>query len=788
MTMRNILGIAAQLGALLILGGGLATGAPAGTAETAAAPDHDSPEAELASFHLPEGFQAELFASEADGVVKPVQIQWDSRGRLWVIGSQTYPQIKPGEEPNDKVLILEDPERTGHVQKVSVFADGFMIPTGLEVDGDAAGCYIGEGTKLWHLRDISGSGHAEQREIVVRGFGTGDNHQNLNSFLWSPEGDLMFCQGLHSYARVETRYGIAKLDQAGLWRLDPRAVRLSSFWGSAADPQNPWGWVFTDGGEPLVVAGNNGGVYYPVPEMIAGHDDRRAGNIWVNARGRKSSGPDIVGTAHFPPEWQGVMLDGGYINNAVWSLKIEDDGAGFRAKDLPPLITSGHRSFRPVDLKIGPDGAAYIADWYNPIIGHYQASFRDPNRDKTHGRIWRVTYKGRPLADQKPLADAPIEQLFDCLKSPERWTRYQAKRVLASRPSNQVAAIRRWLRQLDDSEPETDRALIEALGVLESHDLVEPELLRRLVKAKLPEARAHAAGAIVRWMPELPADFDAVATLTDLAHDEVPRVRLCAIVAAANIPSPESIVVALSAAEQPRDRFIDSALHQAVVALKPQWEPLLPKAETLGWKPEWIQFLAKNGDALVPLNFGPASDARTLAMMRTAAAKPVGKLRATPEYVQKLAGEARTKGDAKRGGTIFHRPELSCTGCHSVEGQGGNIGPPLDAVGSAQPMEFIIGAVLEPQREVKEGYEAVEVTLKDGRMMQGYRQRETPSELTIRDVAQQKEVALQKSEIVSTKEIGSLMPGGLLDNLSRQDLGDLFRYLSELGKPVEKHD
>src|SRR4030095_1716962 len=113
----------------------------------------------------------------------------------------------------------------------------------------------------------------------------------------------------------------------------------------------------------------------------------------------------------------GALIAGGYINNAVWALRIKEDGSGFALEDLPPLIKSTSRSFRPVDAKFGPDGALYIADWYNPIIGHYQASFRDPNRDKTHGRIWRVTAKGRPLTPVPQLATAPIPQLLDHLKS-----------------------------------------------------------------------------------------------------------------------------------------------------------------------------------------------------------------------------------------------------------------------------------------------------------------------------------------------------------------------------------
>jgi len=980
-------------------------------------PDRNDPAAELASFKLADGFQAELFASEKDGVIKPVQIRWDSLGRLWVIGTQTYPQIKPGEEPDDKVLILEDPQHTGHVQKVTTYAGGLMIPTGLEVDGDGKGCYVSEGTKLWHYR---GEAPNAERSIVMRGFGTGDNHQNINSFLWSPGGELMFSQGLHGFARVETPWGISKLDQAGLWRFRPHQKQLDSFWGGSAEPQNPWGWAFTDWGQPIVVAGNNGGVFYPLPEMISGHDDRRAGNIWVNARGRKSSGPDIVGTSHLPPEWQGVLLTGGYINNAIWALKIEDDGAGFRVTDLPPLITSTHGSFRPVDIKIGPDGAIYVADWYNPIIGHYQASFRHPDRDKVHGRIWRITYKGRPLVQQAPLTDASLEQLFEALKSPERWMRYQAKRVLAGRGTGVTTELRNWYQRLDPNGSGTEHALMEALGVFESREEVEPALLDRLLKAKDANARAYAAEVIGRWADRLPDRFDAESHLADLAQDENPRVRMAAIVAAANIPRPESIIVALSAAQNPRDRFIDSALHQAVIALRSQWFPLAQKSFP-GWKPQWIETLvrldaspmtadvirqlltsstvipnetraglaltfvdtAKPEDLrwfLDPANFtaggtyDTALHARVLAKLnhteawskvtltpqdqpaldslieakdagvraqairlvglwhllekrpklveiasapggnlslRTAAIDSLGLLglsrdqdfledlarnplpaetaadaaviqasavqalarsdlsdaaavaakllsksqdfeqnsrifqafferkggadalasamvraslpaktatellqimrsrglhngpmeqalkdsegqqttglKATPEVIAKLTRQIHENSDAKRGDAVFHRPDVGCTACHSVGGQGGIIGPPLDTIGSGQPLDFIIGAVLEPQKEVKESYEAVEVTTKDGQITQGYRAHEDASELTLRDIAQQlKEVRISKERIAQTREIGSLMPMGLVDRLSRQELCDLFRYLSELGKPVAR--
>src|ERR1041385_4273699 len=423
----------------------------------------DDPAAELASFQAADGFEVRLFASEQDGVVKPIQMRFDARGRLWVIGSTVYPQIEPGQVPNDKVLILEDTNGDGRCDKTTVFADGLMIPTGIEL-GDG-GVYVGQGTELWFLRDTDGDGKADERRVVLRGFGTGDNHQNINSFMWGDGGQLYFCQGLHIHSHVETPWGISSLEKAGLWRLRPRLLKLDGFYGSENEPQNPWGWVFTEWGEPIVIAGNNSSHIYPVPGMIVNHRDEPPPLIWKNGNGRKCSNGDIVGTAHFPESWQGALIVGGYLHNSVWALKIKDDGAGFALEDLPPLIKSTSRSFRPVDAKFGPDGALYIADWYNPIIGHYQASFRHPDRDKTHGRIWRVTAKGRALTAPPALMSATIPQLLEYLKSSDRWTRHFAKRALADKPAEPVlAALKNWSAQMDLSE----HALKETLGVYQS--------------------------------------------------------------------------------------------------------------------------------------------------------------------------------------------------------------------------------------------------------------------------------------------------------------------------------
>ena len=742
-----------------------------------------TPAEEIATFKVAPGFEVNLFASEAEGVVKPIQMRWDERGRLWVIGSKTYPQLKPGEEPNDQVLILEDTNHDGRADKTTVFADGLMIPTGLEIaPGPGNACYVGEGTRLWLMTDTDGDGRADRREVVLRGFGTGDNHQNINSFRWTPAGELVFCQGLHGFARVETPWGITTLNQAGLWRYRPREQRLDAFYGGAADPQNPWGWVFTRWGQPIVVAGNSGTMYYPAPEMIRGWESGRRAAIWSEGRGRKTSNPEFVESAHFPPEWQGVLLAGGYINNSVWTLAIERDGAGLKVGDhpaLPPLIQSAHGSFRPIDVKLGPDGALYVADWYNPIIGHYQVSFRHPDRDKGHGRIWRITAKDRPLLTPPKIAGATRPELFELLRAPDRWPREQAKRVLFGDDTAAVTReLRQWYARLDPASPDLEFALMQALGVFEAHEVIEAPLLRRVLAAAAPEARAYAAGTLARWADRLPAGFPVQDYLTRFAQDPDSRVRLAAVVAAGNLPSAASIEVVLSAAEQARDVFLDTALRAAVAVLKPWWSPVLA-AGAADWKPGWRESVLALDRAKPPL---PAPAARRVAQKNGVPIVPIyGRLRASPYVTGSIAAEVLTRGDAKHGAEVFRRPDLACVSCHRIGREGGEIGPPLDAIGSAQPLELIIGMVIEPQREIKEGFETLKVTTKKGEVIVGRIVASNAAELTLLDPAAA-EHTVAEADIAGREMIGSLMPAGLTDGLSPEDLRDLFAYLTQLGK------
>lgn len=549
----------------------------------------NSSAAELQSFSVSDGYEIHLFADERDGVANPICMRWDSHGRLWVLCTWAYPQLKPTAQPDDRLLILEDRDGDGRADRTTVFADGLNMPTGFALGG--GGVYIAQGHDLLHVKDTDGDGKADSQRVLLTGFGTGDTHQNINSLTWSPGGELLFCQGLHAFSRVETPWGIVRLDEHGSWRLRPKRLQLHAFRRTAYGG-NPWGVTFANWGEPFIKS-NNAEVGEFLPNMVSTDRffDYWGGEMTIGKAGVKSMTIEMAESPHLGKDIHGQMLIADYYGRTVQRCTWEPDGAGHRVVALPPLVTSTHNAFRPVDIHTGPDGAIYVADWFNPIIGHYQASFRHPHRDKTHGRIWRITAKDRPLAKAPELAAMNADQLCQQLESDWRYVRYQAKRLLAGLPVDKaIAAARRWVAGLDENDPGYEHRLYEAIGVFESHEVVEDKLLTRLLAANDYRARAYATRVVGRWHDRLDKPLSL---LNKSVEDPHPRVRLEAIVACSNIASAESMVIASRAVSQPMDRFTNHALALTVFALAPKWKPALEQGSLTFEHPEHLIFVLK---------------------------------------------------------------------------------------------------------------------------------------------------------------------------------------------------
>ncbi len=547
-------------------------------------PDPD-PEVERASFLVADGFEVNLFAADPI-LAKPLQMNFDPRGRLWVSSSEVYPQIQPGQKANDKVLILEDTDGDGKADKTTVFADGLLIPTGVE-PGDG-GAYVANSTELLHLADTDGDGKADRRRVVLSGFGTEDTHHILHTLRWGFDGQLYFNQSIYIHSHIETPHGVKRLGGGGVWEFRPETVGLDVFTRGLV---NSWGHHFDRWGQSFLTDGAGGeGINYALPGAyyFTAVDAARV-LPGLNPGSPKDCGLEVVSGRHVPESWRGSLLTNDFRGNRVCRYVVSDDGAGFSSREQPELIRTRHVAFRPIDVKMGPDGAIYVADWYNPIIQHGEVDFRDPRRDHTRGRIWRVTAKGRPLVERPALVGAPVPALLDALKAPEDWTRQQAKRVLKERGAGDVIpALASWVKGLDDKDPGAEHARLEALWTYQALDVVEPDLLGRLLRSADPRVRAACARVVRHWHDRL---SDPVGVVAPAAVDENPRVRLEAVRALAHVPDARSAEVALRALDRPVDRFLDYALWLTARESQARWLPRVVAGEpALGTDPAHLVF------------------------------------------------------------------------------------------------------------------------------------------------------------------------------------------------------
>ncbi|MEZ6107463.1 MAG: azurin [Pirellulaceae bacterium] len=373
-----------------------------------------SPEQQLNSFHLPDGYTVDCFASEVDfpDLKNPVQFAIDARGRVWVCTMPSYPMYLPGEPVNDKILILEDTDGDGKADKQTVFAEGLHLPTGIELG--YGGCFVAQQPNLMFLKDTDGDDVADVREIVLHGFDSADSHHSISAFTWGPSGELYFQEGTFHHTQVETPYGPQRVKNASVFRFEPRTWRFEIFvsYGFA----NPWGHTFDDWGQNFVADASGGANYFGTAfsgDVVYPHKHAGLKQFLVK-QWRPTCGCEFVSSHNFPAEAQGNYLLNNCIGfHGVLQYKMHDEGSGFGADPVEPLLRSEDTNFRPVDLQFGADGSLFICDWFNPLVGHMQHNLRDPKRDKNHGRIWRVWYQDNPLREVTDLSQASNEELLE---------------------------------------------------------------------------------------------------------------------------------------------------------------------------------------------------------------------------------------------------------------------------------------------------------------------------------------------------------------------------------------
>lgn len=725
---------------------------------------YPTPEESIAMMSVPEGFEVQLFASEREfpELANPNQLAWDNQGRLWVSCMVNYPQWLPGApKPTDRLLIFEDTDNDGRADKCTPFYDKLICPTGFEFWN--GGVLVVDEPRILFLKDTDGDDKADVVEHLVDGIATDDTHHTVGAWEYSHGGLLHMLEGVSMSTTLETPWGpFRNKGTAGCYILDPRSWKIRHF--ITPGYGNPWCLVFDNWGNTIVGDGTNAQQHWASPLSGLEVPTRKTLRpVFDNQGMRPAVGNEFLISRHLPDDIQGQFFYSCVINMhgmPRFTVADEEDGAGFVGERIDDLISSTDMIFRPVDGKIGPDGAIWFGDWCNALIGHMQYSQRDPNRDHEHGRIYRMVNKTKPLIEPETQLGKSIPELLDQLMSYELRTRYRARRELRDRPKRDVyTALSSWLTA--DASPQQ---LCEAMWIQESFRDIDAGLLKRILQSDDFHARSAAVHSMVNEHERLE---DCFPLLQQLASDPHPRVRLEVVRGLSFFPTEDALKTLLAISQLPRDYWIDYTLEHSLHAMEPVWKGRDNAENFLAEAPEehraffkrYRNMTGPGGAAVEPLEI--ADDVDQPQWRRDRA-------------MERLAGIGG--GNASRGQAVFKNV---CSACHQVGDLGKKFGPNLSDVGARYNKQQLIKSIIMPNDTISKGYETVLLLMLDGTTHTGFILDENDENITL-GISDGKTVTLAQEDIDARKEMkASSMPEGLIKTIAPIEFLDLVEYLKQ---------
>jgi putative membrane-bound dehydrogenase-like protein len=510
---------------------------------------------EKGTFTLPPGFEIELLASESEGIGKFVTVDWDTHGRMWSMTALEYP-LDGNENPEqaqklyaskakDKVLVWDRPFEHGPLPPPRVFADGLAIPLGILPYGN--GVYVQHGPEIVFLEDSDGDGRADQRKVILSGFGVQDSHLFPHQFTRAPGGWIWMAQGAFNYGKVRTTKG--KEQQFDRTRMARFRYDGSDFEITSQGPCNIWGLVINGEGETWIQEANDYG-YPAMPFHFQANYPGCSDAEW------KSYAPEFPGTAPnfemggtglsgltlsdatiWPEPYGNTLYVANPITRKIQALRIHREGPRYRLEKLPDFIQSSDPMFRPVSVHFGPDGCLYVVDWYNKIISHNEVPRNHPERDKTRGRIWRVRHQQQHRIEMQDFTKVSGTDLLAKLGGESLTQSHLAWQAITDRQLTELAPkLKEIIR--GDSEPAARRIAslwaLEGLGIGEAQEYLA--LLQPLAENPNRNLRREAirvlAGAPLRASE---SGAQVLNVLTAHAGDPDPEVRAEIIRTAAHL-------------------------------------------------------------------------------------------------------------------------------------------------------------------------------------------------------------------------------------------------------------
>jgi putative heme-binding domain-containing protein len=497
-----------------------------------------TPAEQLKKFHLPKGFEIQLVAAEPD-LRKPMNMAFDSSGRLWVTESREYPVAAPtNSRPRDTVRIFSDFDDSGRARSIGVFATNLNIPIGiypfrstsggvresrLGIGGDVLPatsqrltwkCIVWSIPNIWLLEDVDGNGTADTSRILYGPFDhTRDTHGNQSSFRRGHDGWLYATHGFNNRSTVAGSDGQAiEMSSGNTYRIRLDGSRIEHW---SHGQVNPFGLSFDMFGNLFSADCHSSPIYQLLrgahyPSFGKPHDGLGFAPLTIrHSHGSTAiAGIVVVEDSAWPAAYRGNILVGNVMTSRINRDRVEWRGSTTVGHELDDFLKCDDPWFRPVDLQWGPDGALYVADFYNRIIGHYEVPLTHPGRDRERGRIWRIRYVGdRKKSEGAAPSEPKKANLMTALGSPNPTTRSLALNELCDvYGRNAVPDLRALLGAANEHH------YVGALRALDRMKLLSEQNLVRAIIAKTTLPRVHAMKIAGEWPGAWPPNVESIVT------------------------------------------------------------------------------------------------------------------------------------------------------------------------------------------------------------------------------------------------------------------------------------
>ncbi|MFY0651718.1 MAG: ThuA domain-containing protein [Cyclobacteriaceae bacterium] len=551
-----------------------------------------SPEESMKLTQVPVGFELQLFASEPD-IINPIAMAWDEKGRLWVIETVDYPNTVRQEDGigDDRIKICEDTDGDGKADKFTVFAEELNIPTSMVFAN--GGIIVSQAPHFLFLQDTDGDDKADIRKVINTGWGVSDTHAGPSNLKYGIDNKIWGTVGYSGYQNPDD--GNHKFSN-GLYRMNQDGSELEKM---VSTTNNTWGLGFSEDFNVFASTANNThsvfagilnsyvddvkGLPRNLGKKLDGHYamhpiTQQVRQVDVFGGFTAAAGHALYTARSFPKAyWNKIAFvcepTGRLVHNAI----LKKDGAGFTEKDGWNLIASNDNWFAPVHAEVGPDGAVWIADWYNFIIQHNPTppgfengpgnAHINPLRDRQHGRIYRLAYKGAKEYDPISLSLEDEDMLVEYLNNENLFWRLTAQRLLIQRGEKDVLpALHSLLKSQETDELGLNPGALHALWVIHGLGAIHSETasdISNIIVKLLSHPSAAVRKAAVQILPKVDWGTEAILQ-SGILNDQDPNTRFEAILALSEMPSVAGIAVELLRLSHDESVYADDLLSKAV--------------------------------------------------------------------------------------------------------------------------------------------------------------------------------------------------------------------------------